>query len=176
MVLPLQLISLLATSSHCTLPMRQSERWSYVPSSSNHPLEGHHETLSSQLPHEMEQQVMMQCTTTCLLNYMPTSIEETNCAMCETVIVCAVSGLDYEAVSEEMLEFVVGQTRACHTVTINQDNVCELLPSNEYFFSDLAYESGVPVINIDPQTARVIIADTDEPECGECSYYERGGV
>ena len=90
--------------------------------------------------------------------------------MCKTVIACAVSGLDYEAVSGEMLEFAVGQTRACHTVTINQDNVCELLPSNEYFFSDLAYESGVSVINIDPQTARVIIADTNEPECGEYSY------
>ena len=57
MVLPLQLISLLATSLHCTLPMRRSERWSYVPSSSNRPLERHRMTLSSQLPHVMEQQV-----------------------------------------------------------------------------------------------------------------------
>ena len=107
-----------------------------------------------------------------MYNYMYTELYalKRHCAMCETVIACAVSGLDYEAVREEMLEFAVGQTRACHIVTINQDNVCELLPSNEYFFSDLAYESGVSVINIVPQTARVIIADTNEPECGEYSH------
>ena len=51
----------------------------------------------------------------------------------------------------------------CHTVIINQDDECEVLPENESFFSDLSLVSGVGVIIIQPPTAEVII---DEPECG----------
>ena len=71
---------------------------------------------------------------------------------------------DYEAVASEDLVFSRGATRACHTIYINQDNICES-SSNEFFFSDLAYVSGILPITISPPTARVIIDDSDQPEC-----------
>jgi len=43
-----------------------------------------------------------------------------------------VAGADYEAVAGEDLVFSRGATFACHTIYINQDNVCESSP-NEFF-------------------------------------------
>ena len=62
--------------------------------------------------------------------------------------------------------FPRGTVRVCHTVTINQDNECEILPENEFFFSDLSLESGVGEITLQPPIAQVIIDDAAEPECG----------
>ena len=62
--------------------------------------------------------------------------------------------------------FPRGTERVCHTVIINQDDECELLPENESFFSNLSLESGVGEIIIQLPTAEVIIDDTEEPECG----------
>ena len=76
------------------------------------------------------------------------------------------AGSDYVAVIRELLMFPRGTVRVCHTVTINQDNECEILPENEFFFSDLSLVSGVGDIIIRPPTAQVIIDDTAEPECG----------
>ena len=75
-----------------------------------------------------------------------------------------VAGEDYTAVVGELLVFAQGQSRECHTVPITQDDICEI----EGVFSDLAYVSGIMPINIDPPRMRVIINDTNEPECGKC--------
>ena len=76
------------------------------------------------------------------------------------------AGDDYVAVIKEPLMFPRGTVHVCHTVTINQDNECEILPENEFFFSDLSLESGVGEIVIQSPTAQVIIGDAAELECG----------
>ena len=75
------------------------------------------------------------------------------------------AGEDYVAVIGMPLNFPRGTERVCHTITILQDDDCELLPEN-YFFSDLALDSGIPDIVIDLPTAQVVIDDRVEPECG----------
>ena len=72
---------------------------------------------------------------------------------------------DYFAVKVSLM-FFQGTVRVCHRITINQDNECEILPENESFFSDLSLESGVGKIIFLSSTAKVIIDDTAEPECG----------
>ena len=77
-----------------------------------------------------------------------------------------VSPDDYGAVTNVRLDFVVGQTRSCHTVNINDDKICENDP-NERFFSDLVLGGGVLPITVKLPQTQVIIDDTNEPECGE---------
>ena len=72
-------------------------------------------------------------------------------------------GNDYVSVSGDTVTFNANETRACHTIDITQDDICESDP-NEFFFSDLSYVGGLP-LSIDPSTAQVIIDDTNEPEC-----------
>ena len=76
------------------------------------------------------------------------------------------AGEDYVAVIRITLNFPRGTEHVCHTITILQDDECEVLPVNKSFFSDLSLESGVGEILIQPPTAEVIIDDTEEPECG----------
>ena len=76
------------------------------------------------------------------------------------------AGEDYVAVIRMPLNFPRGTERVCHTITILQDDDCEVLSENESFFSELSLESGVGVIIIEPPTAEVIIDDTEEPQCG----------
>ena len=73
---------------------------------------------------------------------------------------------DYERVIDEVLDFAVGQTTACHIVNITDDIICENDP-NEFFFSNLVLGGGDQPIDVDPEQAQVIIDDTNEPECGE---------
>ena len=75
-----------------------------------------------------------------------------------------VVGADYVAVVGAELVFNSGDTRVCHTIEILQDDICEY-PPNEFFFSNLAYVSGVMPITIAPDTAQVVIDDSDEQEC-----------
>ena len=72
-----------------------------------------------------------------------------------------VEGQDYVAATEDLV-FPQGSTRVCHTIMIIDDNICE---SDKDFFSDLSPVSGMLPITIDPETARVIIDDSNEPEC-----------
>ena len=65
------------------------------------------------------------------------------------------------------LEFSRGDSRSCHTITINPDDECELEMENESFFSSLILESGILDITIAPSSAEVIIVDDDEEECGK---------
>ena len=77
----------------------------------------------------------------------------------------AVAGYDYVAVANEALVFNTGDMLVCHTITIIDDNECEIDP-NEQFFSDLFFVSGSQP-TIDPDRATVIINDTVEPECSK---------
>ena len=63
------------------------------------------------------------------------------------------------------MTFALGEDRVCHTITTTEDILCEAHPENEDFFSDLALVMGSFDVTIIPSTARVIIDDTDEPEC-----------
>jgi len=74
---------------------------------------------------------------------------------------------DYGAVAGQDLVFSRGATHVCHTILINQDNICESSP-NEFFLSNLSYVSGILPITISPPTAQVIIDDSDQLEC--CEY------
>ena len=72
---------------------------------------------------------------------------------------------DYNAVMGELLQFNLGDERICHTITINQDDVCE--EPYEDFFSDLILDSGIQPITVVQPRAQVIINDTIEPECSK---------
>ena len=61
------------------------------------------------------------------------------------------------------LEFAVGQERACHNVTILDDDDCEPTPEN--FFADLTTVSG-DLVAISRDVTEVFIDDTDEDDCG----------
>ena len=85
--------------------------------------------------------------------------------MCYSV--CTVSPDDYNAVTGDIIEFNIGDTRQTHTITINQDEICED-ERLESLFSIITLEdvSGGSVRVIQPQ-AIVYIDDSDEPECGK---------
>ena len=54
----------------------------------------------------------------------------------------------------------------CHFVVILDDELCELLPPED-FFADLALVSDSPHIDINIPTTRIIIDDSREGECGK---------
>ena len=57
------------------------------------------------------------------------------------------AGEDYVGVVDVPLEFTRGQRRACHTVTIIDDDICEI-DVIEDFFSNLEHVSGIMPIRI----------------------------
>ena len=85
--------------------------------------------------------------------------------MCYSV--CTASPDDYNAVTRDIIEFNIGDTRQTHTITIKQDELCED-ERLESFLSIITLEdvSGGSVRVIQPQ-ATVYIDDSDEPECGK---------
>ena len=72
-----------------------------------------------------------------------------------------VQGIDFVRQSVN-LAFARGDSRMCHTVDITHNNICE--PSED-FFANLAYVSGTNIILQD--RTRVLIEDSNEPECGK---------
>ena len=100
------------------------------------------------------------------------SVHYTHSRPCTNVLsFTTVAGDDYVAVAGEELVFNRGDTRVCHTIDILRDQSIEI-DSNEQFFSDLAYVSGVLSITISPPTAQVIIDDCDGQECKfYCQYH-----
>ena len=60
--------------------------------------------------------------------------------------------------------------RATHTITINQDDICENNP-NENFFSNITLTSGQPPIFVTRPRVRVIIDDSPQPECSKQYIY-----
>ena len=81
--------------------------------------------------------------------------------------ISAEAGDDYVAFIGERIVFPRGVDRVCHNVPILQDDECEIEQVKD-FFSSLEYVSGDQLITIGPTSARIIIDDTNEPECGEC--------
>ena len=78
-----------------------------------------------------------------------------------------VAGEDYEGIVDDLVpSFTIRQSRACHRVIIFQDDICKI-DQIEDFISNLTYFSGIMPIIIDPPRTRVIIDDTNEPECGK---------
>ena len=79
--------------------------------------------------------------------------------------ILTVPGDDYTvAPDQQQLEFPRGSRRACHNISILQDDMCE---RNETFSSSLSLLSGMEPIIIDPSTAQVVIVDDRETECSK---------
>ena len=76
---------------------------------------------------------------------------------------------DYLGISNEIIQFNVGDVRVNHNITIIDDEICEDNP-NEFFYSNLTLFSGEqPIIVIRPD-ALIVIDDTLEPDCSKsCS-------
>ena len=73
---------------------------------------------------------------------------------------------DYVPVSGQIIQFNRGDVTQTHTVTINDDDLCENNP-NENFFSNIALASGIPDINVIVSQAIVTINDANEIECSK---------
>ena len=61
------------------------------------------------------------------------------------------------------LNFTVGQTEACYSLNITDDDICE----TENFFASLEDTSGTMSVLIHPSDTQVNIDDTNESECGK---------
>ena len=62
--------------------------------------------------------------------------------------------------------FETGDITKTHRIQINDDNICEDQP-NENFFSNIALESGIPDIFVTEPQATVTIDDSGEEECSK---------
>ena len=78
----------------------------------------------------------------------------------------AVVDNDYVPVSGQIIEFNRGDVTQTNTININDDDVCENEP-NENFFSNIALASGISDIDVIRPRATVTIDDNNEIECGE---------
>ena len=77
----------------------------------------------------------------------------------------SVSPTDFDATSQTILSFSIGDTSHTVRITITNDEMCE--NPNESFFVDIALASGVQPITISSSRAQVIINDGDETECSK---------
>ena len=75
---------------------------------------------------------------------------------------------DYVPVSGQIIQFNRGDVSQTHTITINDDDLCENDP-NENFFSNIDLASGIADIDVTLPRATVTIDDTTEPDCGKQS-------
>ena len=73
---------------------------------------------------------------------------------------------DYEGVTDHIIMFEAGYVTQTHRIQINDDNICEDQP-NENFFSNTALNSGIPDIFVTDPRATVTIDDTGEDECSK---------
>lgn len=76
---------------------------------------------------------------------------------------------DYSAVGSDVLVFSIGDKRVCRKITITDDNVCEDDP-NEDIFIHLEVSGNTPNVTVNPATAKVVIDDTNEPDCSKSKY------
>ena len=77
----------------------------------------------------------------------------------------AVSPADFGGVSDQIIQFDVGDTGNGFTISIANDELCET--PNESFFVSITLTSRTPPTTVSPSRAQVIINDMNEPECGE---------
>ena len=68
--------------------------------------------------------------------------------------------------TDQIIMFEAGDVIQTHRIIINKDTECEKDP-NEYFFSNIALNSGIPDVFVIEPRATVAILDTAEPECGK---------
>ena len=73
---------------------------------------------------------------------------------------------DYEAVVNCIVQFNMGDIRVMHTIRINQDAIYETFP-DEFFFSDISFDSVMQPINVIRETAAITIDDSAKPECSK---------
>ena len=74
------------------------------------------------------------------------------------------SGDDYEAVVGEVVHFKVGEKFKTHTITINDDIICEN-STNESFFSKIALSAGTQLVSLVDSVTTVTIDDSNQAEC-----------
>ena len=77
----------------------------------------------------------------------------------------SVSPADYVSVSSQVISFNTGDTSHTVTLSITDDEICEM--TDESFSVSISLLSGTAPITILPAQALIFIGDTDEPECGE---------
>ena len=77
----------------------------------------------------------------------------------------SVEGTDYVGQNAN-LEFAQGDRQSCHIVVIVQDDLCEF-PEPEDFSANLAYVSGIQYVIIIQDRTKILINDSNEPECSE---------
>ena len=82
----------------------------------------------------------------------------------------SVSPDDYTGVSNEIVSFATGDINQTHTITINQDDICAMF-GTEQFFSTITGSSGVGIIEVIHPESTVIIDDLMELEC-KCIEHE----
>ena len=68
--------------------------------------------------------------------------------------------------TDQIITFAAGDVTQTHRIIINDDNICEDQP-NENFFSNIALESGIPDIFVTEPRATVTIDDSGEDECSK---------
>ena len=86
------------------------------------------------------------------------------------MILCCIPSVapgDYGSLNGQVLQFNKNDERICYTIDVNDDDICENMP-NENFFSNLAYDTGVQPITVVRDRAEVIIDDSLQPECRKC--------
>ena len=150
---PPKLLSVLGTRRQCTLHQREIFSSHCVSSSMNLPLEELHDLSPSRMKLWMTQPVKSTLTPMCIMTH-------------HGLFVPVAPG-DYISASGELV-FAVGDTRMCHDVQIVNDGICER-PEIEQFFSNLELVSGLPIIDVDPPTAAVLIDDS--VDCGGFFFY-----
>ena len=69
-------------------------------------------------------------------------------------------------VSDQIIQFNVGDTNQSHIIIIKDDVLCEI-HLNEFFLSNITLVSGIPPIEVIYPQATVFIDDSLEPECGK---------
>ena len=76
--------------------------------------------------------------------------------------------MDYEAISDLVIDFQRGNGTTCHTINIEQDDLCE--EPAETFLSHLAHEAGTLPINVVRTPATIHIIDSAELECSKLIF------
>ena len=76
---------------------------------------------------------------------------------------------DFNAIENDLLVFSVDYKHVCRKITIDDDNVCEDDP-NEIIVLHLEVSGSTPNITVHPATTKVIIDDTNEPDCSKSKY------
>ena len=88
--------------------------------------------------------------------------------MFNTLTFTGYSDGDYDAVSDQIIQFNVGDRIQTHTIVINDDSLCE--NETETLFSTISVgDSTEQFVHITQPQAAIVIDDSEEAECGRFS-------